>query len=139
MRSLYLIILSTLLLSCQQQTPEEMIENLSGYWEIENVESKHLKGKEYTFNNTIDYIEVDGKSGIRTKLQPTIEGNYTGSKTAESFELKIEADSLNMYYQTPFDTWKETVLKATDEKLILRNKDGIEYHYKKFEPIKLED
>lgn len=139
MRSLYLMLISILLFSCQQQTPEEMIPHLSGYWEIENVLSEHVKGKEYTFNNTIDYIEVDGNTGLRTKLQPTMDGKYTGSKTAESFTLKIEADSLNMYYQTPFDTWKETVVRATDTKLIVRNQDGIEYHYKKFEHINLED
>lgn len=139
MRNLYLIIASILFLGCQQQSPEDMVPHLSGYWEIENVLSKHVKGKEFTFNNTIDYIELEGSTGIRTKLQPTIDGKYIGNKTAESFEIKVEADSLNMYYQTPFDSWKETVLKATDVKLIVRNQDGIEYHYKKFEPINLEN
>lgn len=139
MRSLYLIIASVILWGCQQQSPEEMKENLSGYWEIENVHSKHIQDMEFSFNNTIDFIEVEGDAGVRTKLQPTIDGKYIGNKTAESFELKMENDSLNMYYSTPFDKWKETVLRATDQELIVRNEDGIEYHYIKFEPINLED
>lgn len=139
MRSFYLIIISIILWSCQPQNPEKMKENLSGYWEITNVISKHIQEKDFTFNTTIDYIEVEDDAGIRTKLQPAIDGSYTGSKTAESFRIKIEGDSLNMYYDTPFDQWKETVIRATDQELIVRNEDGIEYHYKKFEPINLEN
>lgn len=139
MRSLYLLIASVVLWGCQQQSPEEMKTHLSGYWEIDNVHSKHIQEMEFTFSNTIDYIEVEGDTGMRTKLQPTMFGSYIGNKTAESFELKIERDSLNMYYSTPFDMWKETVIRATNQILIVRNEDGIEYHYKKFEPINLED
>lgn len=139
MRSLYLIVASIILLGCQQQSPEEMKTQLSGYWEIENVHSEHIQEKDFTFSNTVDYIEVEGETGMRTKLQPKFDGSYKGNKTAESFQLKVESDSLNMYYDTPFDTWKETVIRATDQELIVRNEDGIEYHYRKFEPINLED
>lgn len=139
MRTLYLIVASVVLWGCQQQSPEEMKGHLSGYWEIDNVNSKHIQDMEFTFSNTIDYIELEGDAGVRTKLQPTFDGSYIGNKTAESFQLKVERDSLNMHYSTPFDKWKETVLRATDNELIVRNQDGIEYHYKKFEPINLED
>lgn len=139
MRSLYLFLACITLWGCQQQSPEDMKTHLSGYWEINNVQSKHIQDMDFTFNNTIDYIEVEGDTGVRTKLQPNFDGSYTGSKTAESFLLKIENDSLNMYYSTPFDNWKETVIRASKEELIVRNEEGIQYEYKKFEPFNLED
>lgn len=139
MRSLYLFLACITLWGCQQQSPEDMKTHLSGYWEINNVQSKHIQDMDFTFNNTIDYIEVEGDAGVRTKLQPNFDGSYTGSKTAESFLLKIENDSLNMYYSTPFDNWKETVIRASKEELIVRNEEGIQYEYKKFEPFNLED
>lgn len=139
MRSLYLFLACITLWGCQQQSPEDMKTHLSGYWEINNVQSKHIQDMDFTFNNAIDYIEVEGDTGVRTKLQPNFDGSYTGSKTAESFLLKIENDSLNMYYSTPFDNWKETVIRASKEELIVRNEEGIQYEYKKFEPFNLED
>jgi len=135
MRSLYLFVACIVLWGCQTQNPEEMKTHLSGYWEIDHVQSEHVQDMEFTYNNTIDYIEVDGDAGVRTKLQPNLDGSYIGSKTAESFILKIEGDSLNMYYETPFDKWKETVIRASDEELVVRNEEGIQYQYKKFEPI----
>lgn len=137
MRSLYLFIACITLWGCQQQNPEELKTYLSGYWEIDHVQSKHVTDMEFTFNNTIDYIEVNGDAGVRTKLQPNLDGSYMGSKTAEQFILKVEGDSLIMHYETPFDQWKETVIRASDKELVIRNEEGIQYQYKKFEPINL--
>ena len=137
MRSLYLFVACMVLWGCQQQNPEEMKTYLSGYWEIDHVQSEHAQDMEFTFNNTIDYIEVEGDAGVRTKLQPNLDGSYMGSKTAERFLLKVEGDSLNMYYETPFDKWKETVIRASEKELVVRNEEGIQYQYKKFEPINL--
>ncbi|HLW15014.1 MAG TPA: lipocalin family protein [Flavobacteriaceae bacterium] len=139
MRSLYLFVACITLWGCQQQSPEDMKTHLSGYWEINNVQSEHIEEMDFTFSNTIDYIEVEDNAGVRTKLQPNIDGSFVGSKTAESFLLKVENDSLNMYYSTPFDEWKETVIRATKEELIVRNEEGIQYEYKKFKPFNLED
>lgn len=139
MRSLYLFVACITLWGCQQQSPEDKKTHLSGYWEINNVQSEHIEEMDFTFSNTIDYIEVEDNAGVRTKLQPNIDGSFVGSKTAESFLLKVENDSLNMYYSTPFDEWKETVIRATKEELIVRNEEGIQYEYKKFKPFNLED
>ena len=60
------------------------------------------------------------------------DGTFKVSKDAEAFTPKIEQDSLQLYYKTPFDTWKETVLLAKDSTLHVLNKDGNIYKYKKF-------
>ncbi len=135
-----LILLTTLtLVGCQKNT-EDYLNHLEGYWEIESVILADGKKKEYTFSNTIDYIfvNIDSLKGFRKKLKPSFNGTYETSKLAENFDIKIENDSLNMYYKTPYATWKETILNASEGQLRVINKDGIIYNYKSYEPINLD-
>jgi hypothetical protein len=137
MNSKYLLITLTLLLlnSCSKN-PETFIEHLEGYWEIEEVALPDGTKKNYTYNDTVDYFEVsDSLTGFRIKLKPQINGSYETSKDSEQFIIKIENDSLNLYYKTPFDTWKETVLLATENQLKVINKNKAVFLYKKFVPI----
>ena len=120
------------IISCSQQTPEEQIKNLPGYWEIESVQFPSGNEKEYKISTTIDYIKVEGNKGIRKKVNPQLDGTFKTNKSVENFTLKIENDSLRLYYKTQFNTWKETVLLAKDSTLQLLNKDGNIYKYKKF-------
>lgn len=137
MRTLYILCLSLFLLSCSQENPEKMLNNLNGYWEISEVTSEYIENREYDLNLHVDYIEMqDGnKTGLRTKVQPNIDGTFSTNKSVEEFEAKIENNKLELYYNTAFDSWKETVLKATKDELVMLNEDGIKYTYKKFTPI----
>ena len=88
--------------------------------------------KEFEINTVIDYIEVKGDSGSRTKVSPKFDGTFRTNGVAENFTLKIEEDSLRMYYKTPFDEWKETVIEAKDSTLTVINRDTKIYTYSKF-------
>lgn len=132
-------LLGIVLLSCSNQNPEEQIKYIEGYWEIDKVELPGKKVKEYTFNEYIDYFEITDSTGFRKKLQPQIDGSYKTSEDAEELKLQIEDDSLRLYYKTPFDEWKETLLQADEEKMSILNRDGIIYHYKKFTPLFAEE
>ena len=124
--------------SCSKN-PETFIPHIEGYWEIENVTMPDGNKKEYTFNETIDYISLnDSLTGFRKKLKPGINDTYFTSDDAESLEVKIENDSLNIYYSTPFANWKETVLEATSENLKVINQNKIVYLYKRYTPINLD-
>ncbi|PVW13584.1 lipocalin-like domain-containing protein [Marixanthomonas spongiae] len=125
-------VIATVLISCSQQSPEEQLQHLSGYWEIESVEFPDGSKKEYSISTTIDYIEMDGTQGIRKKVHPRLDGTFKVTKDAESFTAKIEQDSLQLYYKTPYHDWKETVLLAKDSTLHVLNKEGNIYKYKKF-------
>jgi len=128
-----------LLLNSCARNPETYIEYLEGYWEIKEVTLADGSKKEYTYNDTIDYIEVtDSSNGFRMKLKPAFDGTFETSKDSEQFTIKIENDSLNLYYKTPFDSWKETVLLATEDQLKVINKNKAVFLYKKFIPISLE-
>ncbi|MCX7550021.1 hypothetical protein [Xanthomarina sp. F2636L] len=137
MNSKYLIaVLSLLIFNSCSKDPNTYIEHLEGYWEIEEVQLPDGSKKKYTYNDTVDYIEVlDSMAGFRIKLKPGFDGTYETSKDTEQFTIKVENDSLNLYYKTPFDTWKETVLLATNEQLKVINKNKAVFLYKKFTPI----
>ncbi|MFL0353766.1 hypothetical protein [Xanthomarina sp. GH4-25] len=124
--------------SCSKN-PETFINHLDGYWEIEEVTLADGTKKSYTYNDTVDYIEVnDSLIGFRVKLKPIFDGSFETSKDSEQFTIKIENDSLNLYYKTPFDNWKETVLLATEDQLKVVNKNKAVFLYKKFIPINLD-
>lgn len=124
--------------SCSKPNPEEQKQKLEGYWEIKNVEGIG-KSKDFTVNLILDYIEVNGDHGMRTKVSPKLDGSFENNGVADEFSLKIEEDSLRMYYNTPFDQWKETVLEATDKVLKVKNQDNKIYTYSKFEKFEFDN
>ncbi len=135
-RYLAIGILTIVLLNCSND-PEYYIPYLNGYWEIDEVILNDGGKRDYSYNDTIDFIEVtDSLSGTRRKLKPTIYGTYETSKHIESFHIKLENDSLNIYYETPYSNWKETVLKANENQLTILNSTNKDvYIYKRYEPM----
>ena len=136
MRPFALAFFLFLVLGCNQR-PEDELQHLNGYWEIVSVRSNNSVTKAYKYNTTIDYIYTDGKKGFRKKLQPGINNAYKTSNDAEALEVKIENDSLNLYYNTPLMSWKETVIKANETELEIINANQVIYVYKRYEPIDL--
>lgn len=133
-----IITLMLLLTSCNKH-PEKMLTHLSGYWEISKVERHDGLEKDYNFNASVDYIMVnDSLKGFRKKLKPNIDGSYIMSQDAEAIVVKIENDSLNIYYQTLYNSWKETILEASENKLKIINANKDVYLYKRYEPLDLD-
>lgn len=115
------------------------LNHLDGYWEIKLVTFKDGNKKEYTFSDTIDFLSfTDSLTGIRKKMKPNFSGYFESSKDSERFEIKRENDSVNIYYQTPFDSWKETILELTENKLVVSNQKGAIYSYVRYESITIE-
>lgn len=129
---IFTLILSVVFLSCSKPDPENQKQFLDGYWEIKEVRMPNKSKKDFDINFVVDFIEVEGNSGKRLKVVPQLDGSYTTNEISEDFELKIENDSLRMYYKTPFDEWKETVIKAEDSVLIIKNRDNKIYTYHKY-------
>lgn len=134
MKRYFSLLLLVLFLSSCSNSAEEKIQHLNGYWEIKKAESPRGT-KEFPFSEIVDYIEVSGKEGIRKKVRPQIGGTFITSEDHEKFTVKVENDSLNLYYETPYSKWKETVLVSENDALKLLNPDGIIYTYKRFTPF----
>lgn len=137
MKRIIILILLIINISCKKDN-ENYIKHLNGYWEIEKVilhsGEKHL----YNYNELIDYFQInDSLKGFRKKLKPTLDGIFEVSDDVEQFVLKIEHDSLNIYYHTDFSNWKETILLANDKELKIINADKNIYIYKSYKPINL--
>lgn len=130
-----LTIILFVIFSCSNQEPEEKLKNINGYWEIESVELSKDSVRFYKFNENIDFFNLENKKGVRKKVKPQLNGTYAVTENAENIEAKIEDGELFLYYTTPYDSWKEKVISAKENKLSLEASSGIIYHYKKYIPL----
>jgi hypothetical protein len=138
MKKFLILLLPLFIFGCKKKS-EINLEDLSGYWQIEKVALSDSTEKEFGLSTTIDFIEINGDtSGIRKKVAPKLDGTFTTSKSAETFSIKKENDSLHLYYKTPYNSWKETILHVKDSSLVVLNKDKIKYTYKRFKNFTFE-
>ena len=137
MKRLLTIFLILISFGCKEN-PETYVKYLNGYWEIEKVTLPSGDVHNYKYNAVVDYFKVsDSLTGFRQKLKPTLDGKFETSTNSEEFVLKIEHDSLNIYYQTKFSKWKETILSASDNELKIINENKAVFLYKPFKAINL--
>lgn len=129
-----LLIFTLILSSCNSNTTEEKIDNLNGYWEIKRVEKEAENPREYSFNQMIDYIQIDDQQGVRRKVRPQFDGSFIVSEDEELFSIKVQNDSINLYYKTPFSSWKETLVSSSQDEIEILNQYGIRYTYQRFTP-----
>ena len=127
-------LLGMILLSCNTDSPLEKVDNLNGYWEITKAELPEGITKEFKYSEIVDFIEVDSLKGFRKKVRPQIDGSFITTNDEEVFEVKLENDSINLYYTTPYANWKETVISSEENELVVINPRGIIYTYKRFTP-----
>ncbi len=140
MKKLILIFSFIAMASCSNNDPQEQIKNLNGYWQIEKVEVEKDSVIEYQLSQLIDYIEITDSTGFRKKLKPKIDGGFiNASNDSEKVTAKVEDNSLFLYYETPFDKWKEEVLEANEEELVILNRDDKKYYYQRYKPLLSQD
>lgn len=138
LKKISLIISLFVIFGCSKD-PNTLIPHLNGYWEIEEVTLSNGSKKTYNYNDTVDYIEItDSLIGFRAKLKPNLSGSYETSTDKERIEIKVENDSLHLMYSTLYDNWKETVLNANKDQLLIINANKDMYLYKRYEPLNLE-
>jgi len=136
MKRLFLFAITVFTISCSNN-PKDFIPYLEGYWEIDEATLPDGTKKIYNYNDTVDYIQISNSlTGFRKKLKPNINGTFQTSSDVEHLKLKIENDSLNIYYSTPYAQWKETVLSASENELLVINKAKVRYLYKRYQPLK---
>lgn len=135
----HLFFITTLCFISCKNSSTIALEHLDGYWEIESVTLADDTEKQYNFNDTVDFISLtDSLTGFRKKLKPLINGTFETSNHTESFTIKMENDSVNLYYKTPFDSWKETLLLVTKDHLTMVNQNQAVFLYKRYQPLDLD-
>jgi hypothetical protein len=134
----YFLLFSVALISCQEKVSPESISKINGYWEIQKVQLPNGKEKEYNINETVDYIEWNEKTGYRKKVKPQFDGKFLINDEFETIHIKDSSGIFQIHYRTNFAKWSEEILQLTDSILVLKNKQNLEYHYKRFKPISIQ-
>lgn len=134
----YFLLFSVALISCQEKVSPESISKINGYWEIQKVQLPDGQEKEYNINETVDYIEWNGKTGFRKKVKPQFDGKYLTNDELETIQIKDSSGIFQIQYKTDFAKWSEEILSLTDSILVIKNKQNLEYHYKRFKPITIQ-
>lgn len=126
-----------LLVSCHSNVKKEDIKKLNGYWEINQVKFSTGKIKDYKINETIDYFELKSNKGFRQKVMPQFDGKFQTNGIKENIKVVENDNSFFLEYNTKFGKWKEEIISIEDSILVLKNKENLEYTYKKFKPFSL--
>ena len=136
-KTVYILLSFILLVACKQQIKENDIVKINGYWEIEKVVLKDGDKKDYKVNETIDFFEVKDNKGFRQKVMPQLDGTYLTNNIKESISISNENGDYFINYTTKYGKWKEEILEIKDSVLVLKNKENLEYHYKRQIPFSL--
>ena len=121
--------------SCKQTITDKDLAKINGYWEIEKVNLADGSKKDYTVNETIDYFSVKNNKGFRQKVMPQLDGKYLTNDVKEDVSISNTNGDYFVNYTTRYGKWKEEIIELRDSVLVLKNKDNIEYHYKKQIPF----
>lgn len=132
-----ILFIAFLFVACQQKIKPEEISKINGYWEVEKVVFDSIKDKEYRMNEVYDYFEIKNNKGIRKKVMPQLDGTFLVNDVYENVTVRFDDDKVFLDYSTPYMKWSEELIAISEQKLVLLNKEKIEYHYKKAASINL--
>jgi hypothetical protein len=133
-----ILFVSFLFISCQQKITPSDIAKINGYWEIEKVVFDEGKDKDYAINESYDFFKIDTKNnGFRKKVMPQLDGSFIVNDTYENFKVRFEDDKVFFDYYTPYAKWSEQLLLISKDKMVFKNTENNEYHYKKAESINI--
>ena len=132
MKNIIYILLIFSFLGCKQSIKPTDLAYLNGYWEIKKVTLPDETIKEYSVNQSIDFIELDkNNKGFRKKLVPQLDGKFLTSDVAETLEIITKKDDFYIKYTTKFTTWEEKIIKLTKDEFVVTNEHSFEYLYQR--------
>ncbi|MDK2771069.1 MAG: hypothetical protein KYX68_02395 [Flavobacterium sp.] len=131
MKKILLLFVLTLV-SCVTKVKKEELQLLNGYWEIEEVKTKDGSKKAYKINEALDYFFInDSLKGFRKKVVPQYDGKLLTNDVEEKLEIQEKESHFYIHYKTEFSSWEEEILELSNTSLVVKNTEGIEYHYKR--------
>lgn len=131
-------LLLILLVSCGRVSKDDLAK-VNGYWEIESAVMADGTKRDYTINETIDYIEIKGDKGFRKKLMPQFDGKYIDAgNPQEDFSVESKDDKILFHYKTDYAKWSEEILEIGTDELTVKNDAGLTFKYKRYKPLDLE-
>ena len=135
MKKIGFLIVSFILISCHSNVKKEDIPKLNGYWEIKTVTLENGEKKDYKVNETVDFFELKKNEGFRQKVMPQFDGTFKTNGIKENIKVFEVNNTYFLEYKTDYSKWNEEIISIEDSTLVLKNKQNIEYTYKKFKPF----
>jgi hypothetical protein len=132
-----LLIIVLLAMGCKSN-PDKHIEFIEGYWEIESVYKDNKLLRNFKINSGIDYFKINADlKGFRKKLKPNFSGTFQTSKDVLNFKIEIQNNGLFLNYIDNATSFREKVLEANKEKLVIKSNSGLVYNYKPYRALDL--
>ena len=126
-----LIILFFFIISCDKQINLDLI---NGYWEIVYVSKNNGFIKEYPFSNAVDFFIIDSlNNGYRKKIKPKINGSFEITLHEIPISIKNSNNFYEIKYYSTGNQYTETISKLDQNRLVIKNSEGIIFSYKRFE------
>ena len=126
-----LIILLFFIISCNKQINIDLI---NGYWEIVSVSKNNEFIKEYPFSNAVDFFIIDSlNNGYRKKIKPKINGSFEITLHEIPISIKNSNNFYEIKYYSTGNQYTETISKLDQNRLVIKNSEGIIFSYKRFE------
>ncbi len=133
MKYLVFLPIALMILSCGADSADLL--HLNGYWEISEVRLADGTKKEYKISETVDMFQIDGSTGVRKKVKPQFDGKFAETGLVEKFDIVEESGKIILQYSTGFDTWKEEIIRITEDELVVMSIENVTYHYKRAVPF----
>ena len=119
------------IISCDKQINLDLI---NGYWEIVSVSKNNEFVKEYPFSNAVDFFIIDSlNNGYRKKIKPKINGSFEITLHEIPISIKNNNNSYEIKYYSTGNQYVETISKLDQNRLVIKNSEGIIFSYKRFE------
>ena len=126
-----LIILFFFTLSCNNQVN---LDYINGYWEVVSVSKNNKFFKEYPFSNAVDFFVIDSlNNGFRKKIKPKIDGSFEITLHEIPISIKDNNNSFDIIYLSAGNQYVETINILDQNRLVIKNSEGIIFSYKRFE------
>ena len=126
-----------LCLGCNRKS-DININDLDGYWEIEKVETNNQENKVYNMNTVVDFFEINSDStGYRKKLNVHFSGNYQTNSIQQKLNIEALKQEVFIKHISEHTNWSEKIITLNSNVLILQNKNGTTYFYKRHKKLSL--
>jgi hypothetical protein len=124
--------------SCSNEVSEKDLKHLNGYWEIYRVESVNKKITEFKVNSTIDFYFIDNENkGYRKKTSLDFSGVYKTNNIKDKVIIENKNGAYLLKTKTALNNWEDRIINLTPEKLVLKNKKGDVFYYKKHKKLNI--
>ncbi len=134
---LFLLFLSTALITSCTSVSKDDLKHLKGYWEISSVKSHGEVFQPKGTAPAVDFYQMINDSlGRKKKLVPSFGEKYSSSEDEIEFRVIKKEEKYFIQFFNALEEWEEEITKLNATELILFHSEK-SYHYQRHQKITL--